>query len=608
MSALPIPSKPLDPSSRYVWPTLILGALALVLGTIGFWISDGRIPGYPGWSEALYSALQLFMLRMPNLPGGTNLFLEVARWLAAVLSEFVILYTLYHVLIGDLRRFRLQWAKKHVVVCGLGEVGKRLAIEFRKAKYQVAAIERGPAAPGVAEVASHGITVVFGDAMNPNLLRRVRAHYAKYVLAVCSEDDTNTAIALAVKQLDKGKKSDSAGTECLLLMADPHWREWVKQRLDAGSETGRFRIKVGGLDVPDMVARRVFEEHPFDFDGIQEQDSYRVHLVVIGTCCIANAIAVKALQLCHFANRSRLLLSVVGKDAAEFIARLQQQHLYAEPWYDVQAIELAPGNISLPQKVTSLAAADQFLTVAICSGYEDGRTADAESRIAMLADDIATALKDSFAAGVQGQPIRSQVLACLRHKAGLGKLVEAVAQSGNKISIHAFGLVETFCNRDVLLHEKQDTIAEALHKDYLIHHKGNAWEILEEELRDSNRLAADHIPIKLRALGLCLADKGRGKPAGLEIFELANDKNKNPSHMLMLLSEMEHNRWCAERWLIGWRLGQPKDKAERYRLKINADLVPWANLPEQEKRKDWEQIHAIPDAVDKANKMIVLKR
>jgi len=102
-----------------------------------------------------------------------------------------------------------------------------------------------------------------------------------------------------------------------------------------------------------------------------------------------------------------------------------------------------------------------------------------------------------------------------------------------------------------------------------------------------------------------MVDKGEGEPADLKVFKTPEDKKALPDPELVLLSEMEHSRWCAERWLLGWQFGEPKDREERIRLKINRDLVPWANLDPKEREKDWEQIRAIPDALGRVGKMIV---
>lgn len=57
-----------------------------------------------------------------------------------------------------------------------------------------------------------------------------------------------------------------------------------------------------------------------------------------------------------------------------------------------------------------------------------------------------------------------------------------------------------------------------------------------------------------------------------------------------LLSRMEHARWCAERYLAGWKYGTPTDRTN----KVNECLVSWEQLGEKDKKKDWDQISAIP--------------
>ena len=59
-----------------------------------------------------------------------------------------------------------------------------------------------------------------------------------------------------------------------------------------------------------MIARRVFEDCPPDFEGIREQDAARVHMIVVGTKALGRALALKGLQLCHYANHSRLRLTI----------------------------------------------------------------------------------------------------------------------------------------------------------------------------------------------------------------------------------------------------------------------------------------------------------
>ncbi len=58
-------------------------------------------------------------------------------------------------------------------------------------------------------------------------------------------------------------------------------------------------------------------------------------------------------------------------------------------------------------------------------------------------------------------------------------------------------------------------------------------------MKDANRWAADHLSVKLRAIGFDGQD--------LSVF----DKVANDTEFLEKLSEMEHRRWMAERLMDG---------------------------------------------------------
>ena len=108
---------------------------------------------------------------------------------------------------------------------------------------------------------------------------------------------------------------------------------------------------------------------------------------------------------------------------------------------------------------------------------------------------------------------------------------------------------------------------------------------MRESFRESNRHAADHIPVKLRALGYCDEAVAGRAPAkfGGKLFTPFSEEQ------VELLAEMEHRRYCAERWLDGWEVGE--NNPDR---KTNPTLVAWENLPDAEKNKDREQVRAIP--------------
>jgi hypothetical protein len=109
-------------------------------------------------------------------------------------------------------------------------------------------------------------------------------------------------------------------------------------------------------------------------------------------------------------------------------------------------------------------------------------------------------------------------------------------------------MIEDVFDWDVLLRESEDMLARALHEDYRARRLEDGdspdqhpvWDELSDDFKDSNRQAADHIPIKLRALGYHEEPLRKDK-ARLVRFE--------EPHEVDLLAKMEHARWCAERYL-----------------------------------------------------------
>src|SRR5262249_46094107 len=154
-----------------------------------------------------------------------------------------------------------------------------------------------------------------------------------------------------------------------------------------------------------------------------------------------------------------------------------------------------------------------------------------------------------------------------------------------------------------LREEEQDRLGRAIPAEYcerldrrrkageaVSPHPGEArWEELPEMFKESNRALADHLPVKLNALGFHVGPLG-GRPDGL-ITELRPGE-------IAVLARMEHARWCAERWLGGWSPREARDDAHR----TPPDLVAWDDLPEPEARVDQDLMAAISRALARVDK------
>ncbi|MBN8551621.1 MAG: hypothetical protein J0L52_01840 [Caulobacterales bacterium] len=92
---------------------------------------------------------------------------------------------------------------------------------------------------------------------------------------------------------------------------------------------------------------------------------------------------------------------------------------------------------------------------------------------------------------------------------------------------------------------------------------GVRWSVLAESLWSANRASASHIPVKLAD-----ADAAGADP-------------RDDRDLLELLARIEHDRWCAERLLNGWR---PGDRNNVH--KLHPGLILWADLDEPTRQKD----------------------
>jgi hypothetical protein len=102
---------------------------------------------------------------------------------------------------------------------------------------------------------------------------------------------------------------------------------------------------------------------------------------------------------------------------------------------------------------------------------------------------------------------------------------------------------------------------------------------MSNESDDVNRLADDHLPVKVRALGLDPADRDGLVAAWQSLDESQLDQ----------LARMEHERWAAPLWMAGWKSG-PRDDSRR----IHNNLVPYDELDQGTKNYDIEQVKAVP--------------
>nr|MBP8304958.1 hypothetical protein [Phycisphaerae bacterium] len=178
----------------------------------------------------------------------------------------------------------------------------------------------------------------------------------------------------------------------------------------------------------------------------------------------------------------------------------------------------------------------------------------------------------------------------MAQEAGLAMLLRDADASSFK-HLRAFGLLDRTCRPDQVLRGTHETLAIAIHEDYLrqqvaagVKPEQNSsmvpWDALPEHLKESNRQQADDIGAKLRAVGCTTAP----------LFDWDQPLFAFTPDEIELLARMEHDRWMAAKVQAGWRYGQAKDND----AKTHPCLVPYDRLPPDEQDKDRNAMRQIP--------------
>jgi hypothetical protein len=170
---------------------------------------------------------------------------------------------------------------------------------------------------------------------------------------------------------------------------------------------------------------------------------------------------------------------------------------------------------------------------------------------------------------------------------GLHETLAALDDAGARL--RTFGTIPECCGVEGVLGEGLDRLAIAVHEVYRARAASTGgkavppWSGLTEDKRDANRAQVDQIPVVLAATGFRAVAGERKQHPVPSPFEESRRKD---------LARAEHARWCAERWMAGWRLGDDEARNE------NPHLVPWDQVPEKVQAFDYTVVDQLAETLN----------
>jgi len=580
-----------DKASRQQWLWVVgLAVLSIILGTIGF-MQVKRVAGEPAdVLDAVYHSLRLFHMHFEGVPHPLPWTLQIARFLA----PFVLLASLVKGFLYAARSHRRAFFHRsqrgHVVISGLGEKGLHLAREYRDKHRWVVVIEKSAQNELLSVCDREHIHYIIGDAAEPSVLKEARATEAADIIVVTPDDETNLRIAVELCRLAPCGAAKAPG--CYVHLENIQLRDTVQRHFERQGNAG---YPMQFFDVHDSEARRVLLALPIDGSGIHKDDKTTVHVVILGFGRMGRSIALRAARMGHFANGKKLRLSVLDR-----VADMQRERFLfhypalavsgdkKEAICDLQFHQGVAESLETRKLVQKWAAEpNTLLHVFICI--------DDNTRALEVAFRLQEALVDRPDCGLYVRQKRRESLAAIFD----GSQPFGQNSQATKPTIVPFGMVEDFCGEEAFKNPQNEQIAKAIHQRFIEKRLAGSrrtpendpalrdWKDLRDDLRASNFQQADHMTVKMRAIGCEIVDAKDTRPA----------IQKFTHRELDFLAPVEHTRWNAERLLAGWRYGTPSDKSRR----INENITAWELLDPSIQKYDYEAIEDVPVILAMAN-------
>jgi Trk K+ transport system NAD-binding subunit len=184
-------------------------------------------------------------LRAGELTGWQKVFVSFLRLVGVTLTAaFTAIFTQYllRAKLGGAFEVRRVPDSGHVVLCGLGNLGFRVAEELLKADAQVVVIEPERDARFLVPIRRLGAAVLRGDATLPEVLKQARADTARGVVIATNNELANVEIALQVRELNPGQR-------VVVRLSDTHLAQTLREAANI-----RFALSIPALAAPAFVA------------------------------------------------------------------------------------------------------------------------------------------------------------------------------------------------------------------------------------------------------------------------------------------------------------------------------------------------------------------
>jgi|GEM_PF-1749434 len=525
---------------------------------------------------------------------------QVALTILALVTVF---FGFWRQLFGAMAKVIRFMGARHVIITGSGPQADALARAVARRgenwrRRAVILVRSEASSAEIESLGSDGVAVVVGDPASTVVLKSCGAGAAYRIIAMAESEAENFATANALFDI----RGVGQGDVALRIENQELRRDLPRQRAISAADL---------FSLPDIAARRFTRDTALLEDAIQRSGATGVHLAIIGWDAYAQAAAERVFRVMWTPGAAAPKVTVFSPDPnsaeGEFNARFPKtrgavevwsaniafQHYEwrqeADPWAQLRNLENKRGFISsvlisYPTDGETLHCAAVFAnraasdhpslyvrddvrgtTHAVLRAFTNqrlytfanhARVLSPESIVDRSLDEAARFIHEDYVqSSVLRQHQSAYVKALHSGQTVLEKISALVSRATSDEETPIENLENEFRSKRgaATLKKLQNRFAEKiiLQGDFTPQTEGqHLWEDLAASYVDTNRAAADHAALKLRALSWRPTRRGGKKtPPQVERASITE-----------AMAEAEHMRWCADKILDGWILGERDDQ------------------------------------------------
>ncbi len=558
------------------WILGLLGMLAFVLSFSGYTVLFSEAGIERNYLDILFLSIKVFT--MDIVDGYTSPLpwqLEISRWLSPALFVFVAAKAILYLVRREFKFALLKYKKDHIIISALNTNSRHLISDLLSKNKMVVVISPISNSTKMDILESNGAIFVEGDLLSETFLEQIAAHRAKYIVFMDKNDDTNISTAYSFFQFLEKHKSQRIIPLYTHVSDDFKLNELNELNFFEKLNTkykNNPNCEVHLFSSIERASRVLFLNYSPDlYRKISSPQDPPINIAIIGSNTLSQSLILRLIRLGHYANLKKIKITLF-QDRINIVDKLSKKYRNLTDFADFTIIN---NKLDLfdAQEFELLHQKENFDAVYLLSEDES------------LSSGIMHKLSK-----VKSVKKLDLVLALYNPEGLLNKHYHS--KEIGKLNIHKFDLVKESFTQEALLTEQLDELAKIIHKDYLSGVKAldpnksshKDWKNLSLDFRNQNREQADHIYVKLRALGY----------PQIKVEDIVFT-----AETVNLLAEMEHNRWWANMALSGWTQGEKRDDNN----KIHTDLIPYDQLDIETQKYDKDAVLNIPKLINKmANK------